>query len=72
MTQKSRVEIHLLSKDHIPLISYLENAMKENKIEYAIMIDRAKLCRKYPYITVNGSVKCVKRVILMKRDGHLK
>ena len=71
MTQKNKVEIHVIDKSHILLISFLENVMKDKNIEYSIVIDTIKYHRSYPYITVNNRVTCIKRVILQKRAGYI-
>jgi len=71
MIKKKKIEIHIINKLHIPFISYLENILKDNNIEYSIVIDTRKYNRGYPYITVDNRITCIKRVILQKREGDI-
>lgn len=69
--QKKKVAIHVKQKEHIPMVAFLEHALRDNKIEYTVEIDGIAKNRRYPYITVNDKVICIKRVILQKREGKI-
>jgi hypothetical protein len=73
MAIKKKVEIHVSRPEHIinGKVYGVSYGLDVYKIEYTCIVDNPPYNRKYPFISINGQVKCIKMVIKMKQKGEL-
>jgi hypothetical protein len=62
------IQIHVTKAEHIPNVGFLKNQLHQNGIEASVVVDPKFANRKYPYVTLDGKVMCVRRLIMQKRE----
>jgi hypothetical protein len=63
MVTKKKVEIHIANEEHRSLVSFIEHPLKQNGINYTIIVDIPMKNRRYPYVTVNDRIMCMRKTI---------
>lgn len=69
--QHNIVDLHINSKFDQELIDLFEKQLKREFIEFRTVIDNPVYNRTYPYYTVRGAIKCIARIINLRRKGEL-
>lgn len=67
MTKTCKVEVHVSKSEHVTMVSFITTPLSQSGIKYTIVVDKVTLKRKYPFITVNGRMLCLKRTIHASR-----
>ena len=70
-TQKRHVYIHIYKDEHKDMCSFIEKPLKESGIVYEFKLDKKVQNRPYPYITVDDTLLCVKKIVTAMKKGEL-
>lgn len=63
IVQKKKVEIHVSSEEYRKTVGFIERPLKQNHINYTVVVDKPPCNRGYPYLTVNTRVLCLRRTL---------